>query len=80
MWGALNTDARRTLCGTHATPEAVIARVAHDPARALVLDWAHRLVADGNAAWEVVDDGDIQLNLPSGEVYRLSEAGVLRLA
>lgn len=80
MLGAFHTDARQKLCGTRATPESVVANLTHDPARAFVLAWAQRLVADGDAAWEVVGDGDIRLRLPFGEIYLLTEAGIIRLA
>jgi hypothetical protein len=46
----------------------------------LVVTYIRRLVADGFAAWDVLDNGDIEVRFTSGESYLLGENTILRLA
>lgn len=39
-----------------------------------------QLVADGLAVWDVLDSGEIEVRLISGETYLLAETTILRLA
>jgi hypothetical protein len=48
-------------------------------ARALVMAEIGRLVADGHAAWDVFDNGDIRLRFHTGETFLLAETVLIRL-
>ena len=67
-------------CGTTATPAAT-ARLFHpDPAKLLVMNFISQLVTDAFAAWETLDDGEIELRFSTGEAFLLVEEAVLRSA
>jgi hypothetical protein len=51
-----------------------------DPDKALVMAYIGQLVADGLAVWDVLDSGEIEVRLISGETYLLAETTILRLA
>jgi hypothetical protein len=59
----------------------VIAGLVHaDPAKALVMSYIGKLVADGYAQWTELNDGDIELSFNSGETFLLAERVIIRLA
>ena len=68
---------RRRLPGTHTAPEAF---AGGDPDKALVLSYVGRLAADGFAIWKLLDNGEIEVRLVSGETYLLSQTTILRIA
>jgi hypothetical protein len=45
-----------------------------------VMTCFRRLVADGYAEWHMLENGDIQLRLYTGEAYRLGKAMITRIA
>jgi hypothetical protein len=71
---------RRRQSGTEATIDAVVALARDNPDKALVVKYIGQLVADGFAAWELHDNGDVEVRFTSGETYLLAEATILRIA
>jgi hypothetical protein len=71
---------RRRLYGTEATIDAAVALAKDNPDKTLVVMYIGQLVADGFAAWELLDNGDIEVRFTSGEAYLLAEATILRIA
>ena len=65
--------------GTEAI-DAVVALAKDNPDKVLVVTYIRRLVADGFAAWDVLDNGDIEVRFTSGESYLLGENTILRVA
>ena len=55
-------------------------RVHADPAKARVMACFRRLVADGYAEWQMLENGDIQLRFRSGETYLLAKTTIIRIA
>ncbi|MCA6110753.1 hypothetical protein [Bradyrhizobium cenepequi] len=51
-----------------------------DPAKARVMAYFRRLVADGYAEWQMLENGDIRLRFRSGETYLLAQTAVIRIA
>jgi hypothetical protein len=39
-----------------------------------------QLIADGHAAWTLLEDGDVELSFNSGETFLLAERVVIRVA
>jgi hypothetical protein len=62
------------------TSDAIAARVQSDPAKAKVMGHLRKLVADGFAEWQTLDDGTIRLRLITGETYLLGQATITRIA
>jgi hypothetical protein len=58
----------------------VVALAKGNPDKALVMTYIGRLVADGFAVWEMLENGEIELRFNSGETYLLAETTILRLA
>lgn len=57
------------------------ARLFHpEPAKLLVMNFISLLVADGFAAWEMLDSGEIELRFSTGETFPLAEQAILRIA
>jgi hypothetical protein len=71
---------RETSCGTGATSDAIAGLVHADPAKALVMAYFRRLVADGHAEWRMLENGDIQLRLHTGEIFLLAKTMITRIA
>jgi hypothetical protein len=71
---------RRRLYGTEATIDAAVALAKDNLDKTLVVMYIGQLVADGFAAWELLDNGDIEVRFTSGEAYLLAEATILRIA
>lgn len=71
---------RHRLPGTEAAVDALIALAKDNPDKALVMTYIGQLVADGFAAWEMRDNGEIEVRFTSGEIYLLAETTILRLA
>ena len=71
---------RRRPRGSKASPNAIAELSRADPAKALVMKCIGELVADGYAAWDVLDNGDVQVRLDTGETFLLAEAVIVRLA
>jgi hypothetical protein len=65
---------------TRTTPDAIAGLVHADPAKALVMTYFRRLVADGHAEWHMLENEDIQLRLHTGETYRLAKMTITRIA
>ena len=53
---------------------------AADPAKALVMTYVRRLVVDGYAEWDVVENGDIQLRFHTGETFLFARTMIIRIA
>jgi hypothetical protein len=76
-------DARTSggkLPGTEEAIDAFVALARDNPDKALVMSYIGRLVADGFAAWEMLDNGEVEVRFTSGETYLLAETTILRLA
>ena len=71
---------RRRARGSKASAAAIAWLSRADPAKALVMKCIGELVADGHAVWEVLDNGDVQVRLDTGETFLLAEAVIVRLA
>jgi hypothetical protein len=79
--GALDAKTRREkLCGTDATSDAIAGLFRGDPAKALVMTYVHRLVVDGYAEWDMLENGDIQLRFQTGETLLLARTMIIRIA
>ena len=63
-----------------APSDATAALVQSDPARVKVMGHFRKLVADGFAEWQTLDDGTIRLRLITGETYLLEQATITRIA
>jgi hypothetical protein len=63
-----------------ATSDATAALVQSDPAKVKVMGHFRKLVADGFAEWQTLDDGTIRLRLITGETYLLEQATITRIA
>ena len=62
------------------TSDAITARVQSDPAKVKVMGYLRKLVAEGFAEWQTLDDGTIRLRLVTGETYLLEQATITRIA
>jgi hypothetical protein len=51
-----------------------------DPAKALVMCSIAELVNRGRAQWSTLESGDVELRLPSGEIFVLGDQTVTRIA
>lgn len=71
---------RRGCCAMAAEPDGIASRIYADPAKALVMEFLGKLVAEGFAEWEIRETGDIELRLRSGETFLLSGTTIRRLA
>jgi hypothetical protein len=79
--GALDAKMRREkLCGTDATSDAIAGLFRADPAKALVMTYVRRLVVDGYAEWDMLENGDIQLRFQTGETFLLARTMIIRIA
>jgi predicted ATP-binding protein involved in virulence len=63
-----------------ATSDAIAGLMHSDPAKVKVMRHFRKLVADGFAEWQTLDDGIIRLRLITGETYLLEPATVTRIA
>jgi len=63
-----------------ATSDAIAALVQSDPAKVKVMGYCRKLVADGFAEWQTLDDGTIRLRLMTGETYLLEQTTITRIA
>jgi hypothetical protein len=59
---------------------AIAGAVYSDPDKALVMTAIGQLIADGHAAWTLLEDGDVELSFNSGETFLLAERVVIRVA
>ena len=71
---------REKLRGTEATTDAIADLICNDDAKALVMNYVGRFVADGYAEWDVLTNGDVELRFHTGEVFILGEMTVIRIA
>jgi len=71
---------RNRLPGTQAAIGEFVALARENPDKALVMARIGQLVANGFAAWERRDNGEIEVSFASGEIYLLAETTILRLA
>lgn len=71
---------RRRLSGTEEAIHALVALAQGNLDKALIMTYIGRLVADGYAAWDILDNGEIEVRFMSGETYLLAETTILRLA
>ena len=63
-----------------ATLDAIAALMQSDPAKIKVMTHFRKLVADGFAEWQTLDNGTIRLRLNTGETYLLEQATITRIA
>jgi hypothetical protein len=63
-----------------ATSDAIAALTQSDPAKVKVMGHFRKLVTDGFAEWQTLDDGTIRLRLITGETYLLEPATITRIA
>ena len=77
--GELDTN-REESRGTDATSDAIARLVYRDPAKTFVMTHFRQLVASGFAEWHMLENGDIRLQLLTGETYLLAKAVVIRTA
>ena len=75
----MNPRRRRKLCSTEATPDTIAGLFHADTAKALVMQHLGQLVTDGLAEWDMLDNGDIELRLNTGETFLLAETVLIRL-
>jgi hypothetical protein len=76
-------ELRDRVCGARPIPDtfADLLRQFHaDPAKAFVMSCVSRLVNDGRAVCILLGNGDVELRLPSGEVFILGDTSVTRIA
>jgi hypothetical protein len=79
--GALDAKARRENLGGTETKSDAIAGLFHaDPAKALVMTYVRRLVADGYAEWARPENGDIRLRFHTGEIFLFADKMIVRIA
>lgn len=57
-----------------------VARRTHPDPKTLVLAYLRQLVASGYAEWHRLENGDIRLQLFTGETYVLQDTTVIRIA
>lgn len=77
--GGIDTG-RRGLPATEAMIDTLVAFARDSPDKALVMTYIGQFVADGFAAWDMLDNGEIEVCFISGERYLLAETTILRLA
>ncbi|WP_043159957.1 hypothetical protein [Bradyrhizobium sp. Ai1a-2] len=65
---------------TRIIPDAIAGLVHTDPAKARVMAYFRRLVADGYAEWQMLENGDIRLRFRTGETYLLASTTIIRIA
>lgn len=73
----MHIEANDTFCETATTRDR---RRAADPAKALVMAAISELVSRGHAQWRILQSGDVELRLASGEVFLLGGQSVTRTA
>jgi hypothetical protein len=79
--GALDAKTRRErLCGTDAASDGIASLFHADPAKALVMTCVRRLVADGYAECDMLENGDIRLHFQTGETFLLARTMIIRIA
>jgi hypothetical protein len=61
-------------------PDPIAGLVHADPAKARVMAYFHRLVADGYAEWHMLGNGDIRLRFRTGQTYLLAKTTIIRIA
>jgi hypothetical protein len=71
---------RRRLDGSGAAGAAIASPIHADPMKTLVMKYIGQLVAAGHAKWEMHEDGSVQLQCPTGEVFLLEETMIVRVA
>jgi hypothetical protein len=71
---------RPWLSAGKATPNAIDRLLHADSDKALVMSCFSQLVTEGYAKCILLNDGDIELSLPTGETFLLAERLVIRLA
>jgi len=71
---------RRSFDGVSAVVAMLAARAKGDPDKAAVIACIGQLVTDGMAVWDLLEDGDVEVRLATGEAYLLQERAVLRIA
>jgi len=71
---------RKKLCGADATSDAIAGLFHADPAKAFVMTYLHRLVVDGYAKWNMLENGDIRLSFQTGGTFLLARTMIIRIA
>jgi hypothetical protein len=71
---------RREPCGTKIALAAVPGIADADPTKARVLTYVGNFVANGQAQWQMLDNGDIELRFNTGEIFLFAEKTVTRVA
>jgi hypothetical protein len=62
------------------TSDAIAVLTQSDPAKVKVMGHFRKLVANGFAEWQTLDDETIRLRLMTGETYILEAATITRIA
>jgi hypothetical protein len=79
--GARDAKPRRgKRCGRHATSDTIAGLGEANPAKALVMRHIRQLVAEGRAEWAWHENGDIRLQLQTGETFLLADSVIIRIA
>lgn len=71
---------RSQLPETREAIDTFVALAKDNPEKALVMAHIGQLIAEGFAAWEMRDSGEVEVRFTSGETYLLAETTILRLA
>lgn len=71
---------RRKRPGIRDVIDRLVALAEGNPDKALVMEYIGRLVAAGHAELEMLDNGEVEVRLISGEAYLLAETAIIRLA
>ena len=78
--GVIDLKIRRRRPSYTTAPDAIAERFNAHPAKALVMSYICQLAANGCAEWDMLDNGDIELNFNTGEIFLLAERVIIRLA
>ena len=65
---------------TEAGNDGLTLHASTDAAKALVMSSIAELVNRGCAQWSTLESGDVELRLPSGEIFVLGDQTVTRIA
>ena len=68
------------LCRTDAALDTMAADIHSDPAKARVMTYLRRLVVEGFAEWQIIENGDIRFRFHTGETYLLAKTMIIRIA
>lgn len=78
--GAFDAKTKREKRRRRTMPDAIAGLVHADPAKARVMAYFRRLVTDGHAEWQMLENGDIRLRFRTGDTYLLAKTTIIRIA